>query len=442
MPLPLPTLDRPELLRLDDAVEGTTGPALPSPHQRRAEQAAERTGRSADTIARHEFDLSHYAEEGVFGSIDTGGFGTLYRQLDWRELGVVLPPTTIDIRASRIALLPNKHRLPLMRRANQAHTALARWSFTRRVTRTVLQRGDLRWIPWRAWEAFTGEFAGVRAALEADKAALLAEYDAVRAEMRGNFGRIARESRRRLLATDATVPETFVEEVVERLLGALPTPEALRERLFVRFGVGVLFLGSEMLAEQRRAVAARAALAEEEERAREASSAARRRAHAIQQNLWADEAIARRRVEVAEAEVRKEAEIKEHLRQLRLAAERQKLAEIMSPVEEIGQQLNAMVHEVVSAALDSIRKNRATLHGSTAQGLRDLIRRYRALDITDDAALRGMIRDVERELARPLDTRRKRDTAEISAVLEDLRAYTYERSRLLLDPTANTIVEL
>jgi hypothetical protein len=140
--------------------------------------------------------------------------------------------------------------------------------------------------------------------------------------------------------------------------------------------------------------------------------------------------------------LRKEAAVKDELRRLRLDAERRKLAEIMDPVAEIAQQLHAMVHEVVSAALDSLRRNQATLHGSTARGLSDLVRRYRALDITDDEQLRAMLRDVEQELAKPTGTRRKRDTTEIAALLEELKAHTYERSRLLLDPTANAIVEL
>ena len=100
------------------------------------------------------------------------------------------------------------------------------------------------------------------------------------------------------------------------------------------------------------------------------------------------------------------------------------------------------LYEVVSGALVSLRKNKAVLHGSTARGLRDLIARYRALDVTDDRALRAMIGDVERELARPVGRSRKRDTTEIAAVLGELQAYTHARARQLLDPAANTIVEL
>src|SRR6478752_179458 len=110
MAQPLAILERPVLPRPAGSDGEQPPPPTAAPHRARAERAAEQTGVGTDRIARHEFDLSHYTEEGVFGNVDTGGFGALYRQLDWRELGVVLPPTTIDIRASRIALLPNKHR--------------------------------------------------------------------------------------------------------------------------------------------------------------------------------------------------------------------------------------------------------------------------------------------------------------------------------------------
>ena len=411
-------------------------------HVERATRAAERTGRAVKDVALLEFDLSSYTEEGIFGNVDTGGFNSLMRQLDWRDLGVVLPPTTVHIQASRIALLPDKYRKPLARRAAQAHAALARWSFARQVTRAVLQRSDLRWIPWRAWERFDEELQGVRAALEADKEALIEGYDAVREEMRANFRRIAQESRRRLLATDAVVPEAFVDEVVERLLAAMPSPAALRDRLFVEFRVGTLFLGSEMVAEQRKTVEARAALATEEARAFLAATEARRQAQVVQQELWENEQAARLRAKAAEEEARREREVKETLRQLRLEAERQKLAELMNPVEELAQQLHAMVFEVVSSALDSLKKNKAVLHGSTAKGLRDLIVRYRALDVTNDQALGAMIREVERELARPASKKAKRDTAEITAVLAEMKAYTYANARQLLDPASAAVVEL
>lgn len=417
-------------------------PALVAPHRERAARAAARTGRDVGDVALLEFDLSSYTEDGIFGSVDTGGFNGLMRQLDWRELGVVLPPTTVHLQASRIALLPDQYRRPLARRADQAHAALARWSYSRQVTRTVLQRSDLRWIPWRAWGRFDDEFRGIQAALEADKGALIAGYDAVRQEMRANFARIARESRRRLLATDAAVPEGFVDEVVGRLLAAMPSATAIRDRLFVAFRPGTLFLGSEMLAERAKTVAARAALETAEARAFLAATEARRQAQAVQRELWEDEQAARLRAAAAEEEARGEAAVKETLRQMRLEAERQKLAELMSPLEELGQQLHAMVHEVASSALASLRKNRAILHGSTARGLRDLIVRYKALDVTNDRALATMIGEIERELARPAPKGARRDTADIAAVLTDLQAYTYAQARQLLDPAAGTIVEL
>ncbi|HEX5501358.1 MAG TPA: hypothetical protein VFW96_01970 [Thermomicrobiales bacterium] len=416
-----------------------TPPAVPPAE--RAALAAERTGRRPDQVAFLDFDLSHYIEEGIFGNVDTHGFGALYRQLNWRELGVVLPRTTVDIRPPRVALLPDEHRLPLSRCADRGHAVLARWSFQRQVTRTVLQRSDLRWIPWTAWESFEAEFQRVVDVLAARKAALLARYDAVREEMRWNFAQIAQESRRRLLGTGSAVPDGFVDEVVASLLAAMPAPAAV-ERLAVTFEVGTLVLGSEMLAERRRAVEARAALAAVERQATLAALEARRQEHAVQQELWAAEEVARQKVEVAAEEARREATIKERLRQLRLAAEQRRLATLMDPLTEVAQQLHAMVYDVVTSALASLRKNRGHLHGSTARGLRDLIARYRALDITDDAALAAMIADVERELARYAAGERRRDATEIGAVLTDMRAYTYALARQTLDPTASAVVEL
>src|SRR5207247_407050 len=99
------------------------------------------------------------------------------------------------------------------------------------------------------------------------------------------------------------------DEVVGRLLAAMPTPETIGERFFVRFQIGVLFLGSEMIAEQRKAVEARTQLDVARAQARAAALEARRKVRAVQQELWADEEVARRRIAAAEEEARREAEV-------------------------------------------------------------------------------------------------------------------------------------
>jgi hypothetical protein len=81
------------------------------------------------------------------------------------------------------------------------------------------------------------------------------------------FRQLSTDSVRRLEATGHAVPADFADMIVRGVLTALPTPEVLRDRLSLRYRVGVIQLGSELLAEQRRAAEERRRIeAIEEER--------------------------------------------------------------------------------------------------------------------------------------------------------------------------------
>jgi hypothetical protein len=84
--------------------------------------------------------------------------------------------------------------------------------------------------------------------------AALANYDEIRAEVLETFTRLAHESAQRLLSTGIVVAEDFGDRVVAGVLDALPTENELRNKLQLRYQVGVILLGSEMLREQRLAV--------------------------------------------------------------------------------------------------------------------------------------------------------------------------------------------
>lgn len=51
------------------------------------ERAAENLGVSREEVESLPFDLSALETEGIFMNIDTRGFGSLARQLDWKTLG-------------------------------------------------------------------------------------------------------------------------------------------------------------------------------------------------------------------------------------------------------------------------------------------------------------------------------------------------------------------
>jgi hypothetical protein len=78
------------------------------------------------------------------------------------------------------------------------------------------------------------------------------------------FRQLAADSARRLQATGHPIPEGFDEAVARGVLAAVPGPEELRSKIGLRYRVGVFALGSEMLAEQRKALDERRRLEEAE----------------------------------------------------------------------------------------------------------------------------------------------------------------------------------
>ena len=407
----------------------------------RAERAAARVGVRAAEVERLPFDLSVLEDEGLFVNVDARGFGLLDRRLDWQALGITLPRhSDLAFRPPRCGLLPDRYRLPLLRPAARAHAALHKYSYRFRLTETLFESPAYRWIPWRAFEAFEREFRAAHAALEGAQAAVLEQYDAVREEVVATIVGLAADSARRLEATGHVVPAGFQDAVVRGLLAAMPSPDDLRAKLVLHYRVGVVLLGSEMLAEQRKA--------REERRRAEAAEAElrleRRRQEArdrlVQEELWADEERIRRRLKAEEEERRREADVKERLRQLRLEAARERLQEAMSPLEEGARQLHAAVYEAASAIRASLQK-RGRLHGASARKARELARWFRLMHWQSDQELEALLAELEDLAGRPTG-KKKRDPAPIDQVLGDIVALCYADARSLAEPHRMGALEL
>jgi hypothetical protein len=407
----------------------------------RAERAAGRVGVRAAEVERLPFDLSVLVDEGLFVNVDAGGFGLLDRRLDWQALGITLPRhSDLAFRPPRCGLLPDRYRLPLLRPAARAHAALHRYSYRFRLTETLFETPAYRWVPWRAFEAFEREFRAAQAALDAARADVLDQYDGVRGEVVATVLGLAADSARRLEATGQVVPEDFQDVVVRGLLAAMPGPDDLRNKLVLRYRVGVVLLGSEMLAEQRaaREERRRAAEAEAELQLERRRQAARERL--VQEELWADEERIRRRLQAEEEERRREAAVKERLRQLRLEAARERLQEAMSPLEEGAKQLHAAVYEAASTIRASLRK-RGRLHGASAKKARELARWFGLMHWQSDRELEALLAELEDLAGRPAG-KRKRDPGPIDQVLGDIVALCYADARALAEPHRMGALEL
>jgi hypothetical protein len=407
----------------------------------RAERAADHIGAETTEIERLPFDLSVLEDEGLFVNVDAQGFGLLDRRLDWQSLGITLPrQSDVAFRPPRCGLLPDRYRLPLLRPAARAHAALHRYSYHFRLTETVFESPAYRWIPWRAFETFERDFQAAQVDLERAKDKLLAHYDAVCEEVIDTFLQLAADSGRRLEATGQGVPDGFEHVIVQGVRSAIPTPDDLEAKLVLRYRVGVILLGSEMLAEQRKAREERCRLEEVDTKLRLERQRQDAQERVLQRELWAEEERIRQELRAAEEEQRREAEVKERLRRLKLDAAKERLHEAMSPLEEGAKQLHAAIYESASAIRASLQKHQY-LPGSSAKRARELTRWYKLMNWQSDEQLERLIGELE-SLARRPTGKRKRDVGALDHVLGDIVELCYADARALTEPSRMGALEL
>jgi len=408
----------------------------------RADRAAQHLGLQATDIERLPFDLSALEGEGAFINVDARNFGLLDRRLDWHALGVTLPRRgDLAFRPPRCGLVPDRYRLPLLRPASRAHAALQKFSYHFRLVETVFESPSYRWVPWRAWSAFERDFNEAQGQLRTALDAYDTDYLTIRETVLEAFRQLAADSARRLGATGQQVPPDFEDAVVQEVLSVLPTPELLRHRLTLRFRVGVMLLGSEMLAEQRLAAQERRNLEAIESERRLAESQVVAQERVIQEHLWAEQERIREGRRAEEDERRHEAAVKERLRQLKLEAAKERLEDVLSPLEEGARQLHAAVFEAATAIRASLQKHNA-LRGSSAKKARDLSRWFQAMNWAGDEQLETLIQELEQLATAPTSKKRKRNPVPIDHILGDIIELTYANARAIAEPSRMAALEL
>ncbi len=422
----------------DDANDADT----PRPVQLRADRAAQHLGLQATDIERLPFDLSALEGEGAFINVDARNFALLDRRLDWHALGVTLPRRgDLAFRPPRCGLVPDRYRLPLRRPASRAHAALQKFSYHFRLVETVFESPSYRWVPWQAWSAFERDFNAAQGQLRTALDAYDTDYLTIRATVLEAFRQLAADSARRLGATGQQVPPDFEHAVVQEVLSVLPTPELLRQRLTLRFRVGVMLLGSEMLAEQRLAAQERRNLEAIESERRLAESQVVAQERVIQEHLWAEQERIRERRRAEEDERRHEAAVKERLRQLKLEAAKERLEDVLSPLEEGARRLHAAVFDAATAIRASLQKHNA-LRGSSAKKARDLSRWFKAMNWAGDEQLETLVHELEQLATAPTSKKRKRNPVPIDHVLGDIIELTYANARAIAEPSRMAVLEL
>ena len=388
--------------------------------ENKKERAAVNLGIGAEEVETMPFDLSQLETEGIFLNVDTSGFGALQKQLDWKTLGIELPAeNSVSVSPPRAGLLPDVYRKKLLRGAAQAHNALNKYSFRFTLCETVWGTSEYKWIPWNAFESFESEYKAACETLSRAKAEILANYDEILIVLRVSFTRLAEDSAQRLEATQ-TEPinrAEFIATVVARAMGMIPSREMIRDGMTIRAKPKVIVLGSEMLAEQKKS--------------RELNlDATRIEAETRSLNLELDTKTRIEQMKLVEFErdQRREQEVKERIRQMKIEAARDAAAEAVSPIREGLNQITAKIYE---AAQEMAQKMQTAdfVPGSLAKRARQMCEWYELMNFTGDKSLEEVLQRLQTAAAQDA---KLRSPAEMQAALNDvLRATTIQSKRLL-----------
>jgi len=395
------------------------------------EQAAVNLGIGTNEVETIPFDLSMLETEGIFLNVDASGFGVLERQLEWKTLGVKLPEqAAVRVSPPRCGLLPDVYRRKLLRAAHQAHNALTRYGFRFTLCETVWGTSDYKWIPWNAFELFEQEYKKACETLAAAKAEILANYDEIVLTMRRSFADLAEDSAKRFEATSGDEPfdrDEFKSAVVARAMGMIPTTDMIRDGLTIAMKPKVIVLGSEMLAEQNRSRELQLDAAKiEAER------------ESVRIELDSKARFEQLKITDFEAEQRRESEVKERIRQMKIEAAKDAAAEAVSPIKEGLEQITAKLYEAACEMAEKLTEA-DFVPGALAKRARQMCEWYQLMNFTGDTSLETVLENLQAAAGREA---KLRSPAEMRQVLGDVMRATTVQSKRLLDEDRLSALEI
>ena len=395
----------------------------------RKERAATELGISAEEVESLPFDLSTLESEGIFINIDCRGFGSLVRQLEWKTLGVQLPENAaVRVSPPRAGLLPDVYRNRLMRGAAQAHNALSKFGFRFTLCETVWGTSEYKWIPWTAFESFEKAYLQACETLAAAKSEVLSKYDEILNVLQDSFYQLARDSADRFEATsdEPFDREEFVNAVAAQAIGMVPTREMIRDGLVITMKPKVIILGSEMIAERNLAKS----LTLETTRINSEQTK-------IDLEIDTKRRIEEIKVDEVTAETRREREVKERIREMKIEAAQREAEEAISPIKEGFAQINANIFESASEMAERMRDAKF-VSGSLAKRARQMCEWYQLMNFTGDTSLEKVLEQLQAAAGREA---KQRSPDEMRTALSDLLRMTSVHSKKLLDEDRLTALE-
>lgn len=395
------------------------------------EVAAAHLGISAAEVETMPFDLTALEQSGIFLNVDATGFSVLSRQLDWQSLGIELPANkAVTLSPPRTGLLPDDYRKPLLRAASQAHHALDRYSFRFALCETVLGSSEYRWMPFTAFEAFEKEFAAALETLARAKSAVIENYGEILETLRETFRTLAKDSAERLASTLKDEPfdrDGFIETTTQKAMAMIPTIAAIRDGMKIEMRPKVILLGSEMQAEQAKT----AKLELEKQLTNKAHTE-------IALELDAQKTVAEMLIQSAFEDEKREQELKERIRNLKIEAVKKEVEASISPLKEGLDQLNNTIYEAANEMAQRLNDSKH-VPGGTAKKAREMYRWFKLMNFTGDAEVEKVLAELNKIASRDA---KQRTPAEMKEAVDAVIIATSKRARKLLKTDQLDALEL
>ena len=399
-----------------------------------------------DRLQMISLDIQKMREMGVLVDIDIHGGSLFTTGTSWAELGI---PSS-DTRRKRLTrgskdLIPALYLGRLRSLETRFRQSLEKHSF-------VLQGfRPFRWIPFTAYESWHKEWDELQAELDGLKAELLERYDEFVDQIAGDFGQIAREAwdairaRRPLDAGPfALITEhgafdsldAFTDHVIQRAIAQMPSREQIEQDLYVDYKNALVATGADLEAERLRQDQIRTQRGQEQAEQRLAWN-----------DAWAKEEWVRldlREVEeMQDIRLRAERQKLAAMRQAELEHARAQLANTVSPLTEVVEQFRAQIYQDVQAIAASVQRN-GHLRGKVAERAKGLLDTYRLLGaaVGDDELetalldLRGRLDQVPAEKGA-----KKYDVASVEVALRQIADITHEQA-IVVNERAGTRTRL
>jgi len=207
----------------------------------------------------------------------------------------------------------------------------------------------------------------------------------------------------------------------------VPNVAAIRDGMRIQMRPKVILLGSEMRAEQARV----AKLDLETQSSRKAQTE-------IALEIQTQTEIAEIKVKSVYENEKREQELKERIRQIKIEAVKREVQIGLSPIKEGLDQLNGTIYEAAKEMAEKLNEAKF-VSGGTAKKAREIYRWFKLMNFTGDAEVETVLAELNKIASRDAKTR---TAAEMKEAVDAVIIATSKRARKMLKTEQLDALEL